>query len=148
MDYDDWAALELPPGADADAVRKAYKKLALRHHPDKGGDPAQFRRVAEAYVNLSEKPAEQSSSAHAPCADPYEVFSRFFGRKHDGVSFATQDELDNDEDAAIFLHPLINHVTPENLVGEGERGVIDADGDAAATDDALASLYVTRHRVV
>ena len=35
---DDWAILGVPPGSDQDAIRKAYRKQALLHHPDKGGD--------------------------------------------------------------------------------------------------------------
>ena len=32
-----------------DEVAKAYRLLALRHHPDRGGDPAEMRRVNDAY---------------------------------------------------------------------------------------------------
>jgi len=35
--------------ADAITVRKAYLQLVKRHHPDHGGDPAEFRAVQEAY---------------------------------------------------------------------------------------------------
>ena len=38
-------------GRDATAakVKAAYRRLAMVHHPDKGGDPAEFRRVKKAY---------------------------------------------------------------------------------------------------
>jgi hypothetical protein len=36
----------------AEAVKKAYRQLAKRHHPDVGGDAEQFRRVNEAYQLL------------------------------------------------------------------------------------------------
>jgi len=32
-----------------DNLRRRYKALALKHHPDKGGDAAAFRRVHEAW---------------------------------------------------------------------------------------------------
>ena len=32
--------LELPHDASQDDAKRAYKKLALRHHPDKGGSTA------------------------------------------------------------------------------------------------------------
>lgn len=38
-----------------DDYKKAYKKLALKHHPDKGGDEAKFKEVTEAYEILSGK---------------------------------------------------------------------------------------------
>lgn len=33
-------------------IRTAYRRLAAQHHPDRGGDAAQFRRVREAYELL------------------------------------------------------------------------------------------------
>lgn len=47
-----WITLELEPETPLPLVRKAYKQLARRHHPDQGGDPEQFRRVREAYELL------------------------------------------------------------------------------------------------
>lgn len=40
--------------ADKDAIKKAYHKLALKHHPDKGGNAEVFREVSEAYKLLME----------------------------------------------------------------------------------------------
>ncbi len=48
--------LELAPGAELDAVKAAYRRLAFRHHPDlHPGDPKaaeRFARINEAYVTL------------------------------------------------------------------------------------------------
>ena len=33
-------------------IRKAYRKLTLKHHPDKGGDPDMFKKINEAYETL------------------------------------------------------------------------------------------------
>jgi len=44
--------LGITPGASADDIRAAYKKKALETHPDKGGNPEQFRVVREAYEAL------------------------------------------------------------------------------------------------
>ena len=35
-------------------LKKAYKKLALQHHPDKGGDPEEFKKIQEAHAVLSD----------------------------------------------------------------------------------------------
>jgi curved DNA-binding protein CbpA len=34
-------------------IRGSYKKLAVCHHPDKGGDAGRFRQIQEAYEILS-----------------------------------------------------------------------------------------------
>lgn len=56
MRYKDYyAALALARDADAEAVKKAYRKLAQQHHPDVSADPgaeARFKEVLEAYATL------------------------------------------------------------------------------------------------
>lgn len=39
--------------ANADEIKKAYRKLASQHHPDKGGDTAKFQEIQTAYDILS-----------------------------------------------------------------------------------------------
>jgi DnaJ-class molecular chaperone len=46
--------LGISKGADADEVKKAYRKLAMKHHPDKGGDAEAFKRIQKAYEILSD----------------------------------------------------------------------------------------------
>ena len=35
-------------------IKKAYRKLALKHHPDKGGKEDQFQKICNAYEILSD----------------------------------------------------------------------------------------------
>lgn len=46
--------LGLSAGASKDDVKKAYKKMAIQHHPDKGGDPEVFKEISNAYQVLSD----------------------------------------------------------------------------------------------
>jgi DnaJ-domain-containing protein 1 len=46
------AALGLAPSADLDTAQRRYRELAMQHHPDRGGDPEQFRRIREAIAIL------------------------------------------------------------------------------------------------
>lgn len=40
--------------ATDDEIKKAYRKLASKHHPDKGGDNAMFQEIQVAYATLSD----------------------------------------------------------------------------------------------
>lgn len=45
--------LGIPPSPiTADGVRRAYRRLALLHHPDRGGDPVVMARINSAYSYL------------------------------------------------------------------------------------------------
>ena len=41
--------------ATADQIKKAFRKLAMKHHPDAGGDEAKFKEINEAYEVLSDE---------------------------------------------------------------------------------------------
>ena len=40
--------------ASSAEIKKAYRKLAVKHHPDKGGDPEKFKNITEAFECLSD----------------------------------------------------------------------------------------------
>jgi curved DNA-binding protein len=46
--------LDINKGASSEEIKKAYRKLAAKHHPDRGGDTAQFQKIQEAYATLSD----------------------------------------------------------------------------------------------
>eukprot|EP01114_Cavostelium_apophysatum_P012484 TRINITY_DN27_c1_g1_i3.p1 TRINITY_DN27_c1_g1~~TRINITY_DN27_c1_g1_i3.p1 ORF type:complete len:414 (+),score=140.96 TRINITY_DN27_c1_g1_i3:129-1370(+) len=84
--------LEIPPTATVDEIKKAYKKLAIKHHPDKNQNNPEaaekFKEIGEAYEILSDekkrqtydkygKEALKEGGFHAHNAE--DIFSQFFG---------------------------------------------------------------------
>lgn len=58
MAYEYYDTLGIPRDADEDAIKKAYRKKAMEHHPDRhGGDKDKekaFKEINEAYATLSD----------------------------------------------------------------------------------------------
>jgi len=89
MAKDLYEILGLTKGASSDEVKKAYRKLAHQHHPDKpGGSKEKFQEINEAYQILSDpnKKAQYdqfgfaSSSAGGRGAAGQDPFAGFRGR--------------------------------------------------------------------
>lgn len=98
---DYYEVLGVARGASADEIKKAYRKLALKYHPDRNpGDKAaeeQFKEIGEAYDVLSdaEKRAAYDRFGHAAFQagagasaggtgrggfhDPFDIFREVFG---------------------------------------------------------------------
>jgi curved DNA-binding protein len=88
MKYKDYyAALGIARDADADQIKKAYRKLARAHHPDMSKAPeaeARFKEVAEAYQTLKdpEKRAAYDELGRRPAGEefaPPPQWTRDFG---------------------------------------------------------------------
>lgn len=57
MDY--YQTLGVGKTASPDEIKKAYRKLASQHHPDRGGDTATFQKIQTAYDTLSDPEKRQ-----------------------------------------------------------------------------------------
>ena len=57
---DYYQILGVPKGATEDEIKKAYRRLAHQHHPDKtGGDDKKFKEINEAYQVLGDSKKRQ-----------------------------------------------------------------------------------------
>lgn len=54
MSWKHYETLGIPKGSSKEDIKKAYKKLAVQNHPDKGGDPEKFKEISNAYQVLSD----------------------------------------------------------------------------------------------
>jgi len=57
MDY--YSTLGLKRGASDAEIKKAYRSMAMKHHPDRGGDEKKFKEVSQAYEFLSDPQKKQ-----------------------------------------------------------------------------------------
>lgn len=129
MGKDYYKILGIPKGASDDEIKKAYRKLALRYHPDKNKSPEaeeKFKEVAEAYEVLSDKKkrdifdayGEEGLKGGIPGAqenygggnftytfhgDPRATFAQFFGNINPFQDFGFDDPFDDHQPFVRFF---------------------------------------------
>ena len=48
-----YTILGIQPNASQEEIKKAYRKLSLKHHPDRGGDEEKFKELSAAYEQVT-----------------------------------------------------------------------------------------------
>jgi curved DNA-binding protein len=86
---DYYTTLGVSKQAGSDEIKKAYRKLASQHHPDKGGDTAKFQQIEEAYRTLSDPEKRSQYDNPQPQGMPFthggappgfeDIMSQMFG---------------------------------------------------------------------
>lgn len=109
--------------ASQNEIKKAYRKLAMKHHPDRGGDVEEFKKIQGAYDCLSDEDKRKAYDATGdPNADPRMVQGR---RKRKGKN--TQFELEVPMEQFFKGHTRKIRVTKTVLCkpcdGKGGHGV-------------------------
>jgi DnaJ family protein A protein 2 len=83
--------LGVSKSASQDELKRAYRKAAIKNHPDKGGDPEKFKELSQAYEVLSDPEKRDLYDQYGEDAlkegmgggggghNPFDIFESFFG---------------------------------------------------------------------
>lgn len=112
--------LGVKPDASTSEIKKAFHKLALVHHPDKGGDPDKFKRINGAYEILRDEKEREIYDKYGPDGlkndghVPEDLFHNLFANNGFGHIFNVFKGMHN---AYIQTRPVVYNrtVTLEEL---------------------------------
>ncbi|KAH7294270.1 hypothetical protein KP509_28G063200 [Ceratopteris richardii] len=80
--------LGVPKNASADELKRAYRKAAIKNHPDKGGDPEKLAQAyevlsdpekREVYDQYGEDAIKEGMGGGGEMHNPFDIFESFFG---------------------------------------------------------------------
>ena len=77
---DHYSTLGVPKNATQEEIKKAYRKLAMEHHPDRGGDNAKFASINAAYDVLGDvEKRKEYDNPQPQYQNPFQDFGDIFG---------------------------------------------------------------------
>ncbi len=142
MDY--YELLGVQKTASQDEIKKAFHKLAHKHHPDKGGDEKKFKEINEAYQVLSDKTKRaqydqygrvfengqpggeqgfnwawgnrpQGEEVEFDMGDIGDVFEQFFGGGFDGGRRSTKKDARKGKDIQVDIEIALERTLKESI---------------------------------
>jgi len=147
-----YETLGVPKGASESEIKRAYRKLAGQHHPDKGGDTHKFQEIQSAYEILTDPVRRQQHDNPSPFhhthaspngshfefnfgggAGPEDIFAQFFNQGFGNNPFQRQQQPRRNKDLRINLQVSLAetlndiHRSVSVQTTKGERFTVDVN---------------------
>ena len=74
---DPYKTLNISRDSSDEEIKKAYRKLAAKYHPDRGGDENLFKQINEAYSKINTKEKRQNNDIDQNFGGHRDIFSGF-----------------------------------------------------------------------
>jgi len=142
--------LGVPKGASEEEIKKAYRRLAAKHHPDRGGDTAKFQEIQGAYETLTDPVKRQQHDNPNPFQQgfrqtgpghfefhfggggPEDMFEHFFSQHGFGQPFRQQNARRNKDLRVALQISLAETLSAQRKTisvqtTKGDRFQVDVD---------------------
>ena len=118
---DYYKILDLNKNCTEDEIKKKYKILAIKNHPDKGGDENKFKDISEAYQVLVD-PVKRLNydnnniSNINSIVNANELFQAFFSGRNNNIFNYKQSFINNNANinANLNINELFNNMSIDN----------------------------------
>jgi curved DNA-binding protein len=142
-----YETLGVPKGASESEIKRAYRKLAGQHHPDKGGDTHKFQEIQSAYEILTDPVKRQQHDNPAPFqghpggfefhfggTGPEDIFAQFFSQGFGGQHpFQKHQQPRRNKDLRISLTVTLGETLVDQIKSvsvqttKGERFTVNVN---------------------
>ncbi len=127
MTGDYYKILGVRKTANAEELKKAYRRLAREHHTDRGGDPVVFKAVAEAYGVLSNPTKRREYDSTVGLSTVVELLSSAHGSRALEIQFGGRPM-----DALPGANRTVNVTVSRELLQKG--GSVQIDPSSGSDD--------------
>jgi len=112
INKDYYSDLGVSSSASQEEIKKAYRKLSLKYHPDKqNGDQEKFKKINEAYQTLSDNNKRRQYDQRGQAQSPFGSQSPF-----GNVHFSTSQQNIPEEILRMFFRQQQQQMKPRPIV--------------------------------
>ena len=114
---DFYQILGVNENASQDDIKRAYRKLALEHHPDKGGDESKFKKISESYDTIGDenKRSQYDNQRRNPFANMggggFNPFEDMFNQMHSQRKRGVPDKI-----IEVIVTPIESYKAGEKTI--------------------------------
>jgi len=131
--FDPYDILGVSPGARKADVKKAYKKLSLTEHPDKGGDEKRFVKITKAYQALTDDVARRNWELYGNPDGP--------GVMNFGIALPSWIVQKENSVWVLGVYTLVFMIALPSVVGAWWYNSIKFSGDQVLLDTTQLYFY-------